>query len=225
MPITLAKLFSHTTTASFEFMGETVSVTWAPYRYTGEMQELSEKLIDENDEDRAAIKAMREEAEVAANEATALSETGETPDPEVVSALRAKAFQLFDEISTREVHLDGREKHTIRDHLSKLIVTWDVLDEHGKPLAHDVATLKQLPDPFLRACYLNLANENRPDPTNAPKSDAPSGTEETSAPSPTGSSSSSRPGRSASRRSSSTSARPEPATTRSGGVGRSRSSR
>lgn len=35
MPITLEKLFSPTVTTTSPFLGETVSVTWSPLRYTG----------------------------------------------------------------------------------------------------------------------------------------------------------------------------------------------
>ncbi|HEY8818411.1 MAG TPA: hypothetical protein VIM25_06290 [Candidatus Limnocylindrales bacterium] len=58
MPITLDKLFSATVSSSFEYMGETVEMTWAPARYTGEMADLAEKL----DADIEATQAEIDEA-------------------------------------------------------------------------------------------------------------------------------------------------------------------
>lgn len=55
MPITLDKLFSPTAESSFEFLGESVTVVWAPWRWTGEMQEMADKLSAEADEEGEAI--------------------------------------------------------------------------------------------------------------------------------------------------------------------------
>jgi hypothetical protein len=55
MPITLEKLFSATNETSFEYEGETVNVTWAPSRYTGEMDDLAAKIDQETEENAAAL--------------------------------------------------------------------------------------------------------------------------------------------------------------------------
>lgn len=59
MPITLEKLFSPTVDTSFDFLGETVHVTWAPFRYTGEMQAFAEKLGDDERAEQLAIAELR----------------------------------------------------------------------------------------------------------------------------------------------------------------------
>jgi hypothetical protein len=60
VPITLEKLFSATVSSSFEYMGETVNLVWAPARYTGEMYELAEKMDREIEETNEEIAALEE---------------------------------------------------------------------------------------------------------------------------------------------------------------------
>lgn len=55
MPLTLEKLFSPTVTSTLEVLGEVVTLTWAPARYTGEMDELAERLTLENAADEDAL--------------------------------------------------------------------------------------------------------------------------------------------------------------------------
>lgn len=58
MPITLDKLFSTTVASTFEYLGEVVHITWAPSRYTGEMDDLAESMTAEETQDRADIAEM-----------------------------------------------------------------------------------------------------------------------------------------------------------------------
>lgn len=217
MPITLEKLFSPTAPSSFPFLGEIVHVTWAPFRWTGEMQELAERLSDESAVEKAAIAALKEEAEAIEAEAVAL--VVEVDLPKALD-LRARASALTDEAMTRELRLDTQDKTNMRDFLVTLLVTWDVLDDAGKPLPTDKATLRTLPTPFLQAVFTSLSMESQPDPQKAPESVEPSNTEKISAPSPTGTPSSSKPARSVSRRSNSTNGHTAPATTLHGAPGR-----
>jgi hypothetical protein len=58
MPLTLDKLFSETLESEFEFLGEIVHITWAPARYTGEMDDFAEKLTDEESRERAELEEL-----------------------------------------------------------------------------------------------------------------------------------------------------------------------
>lgn len=222
MPITLEKLFSGTRTISFTFMGEDVRVTYAPLRYTGEMQELAQKAMSESGDARDEIALLREQAEAVATEAIALEEAGEAAGegPGAGADKRLEASQLYEKIASQEIQLDTREKALIRSSLAALVTTWDVLGADGKPIPTDIGTLKTLPDVFLRLVYLHLADENSADPPKAPTSETDSSTEKGSAPSLSGTNSSPQPARSASRRSSSTKERTAPAITPSGAPGR-----
>jgi len=209
MPITLAKLFSPTATVSFPFLGETVNVVWAPFRYTGEMQELADRIAAEQAVDTDEIARLRASATDKFEEAARL-EQADSPDPEAIAALRTEAAAALLEADASEVRLDHRDKAAVREVLSKLLVSWDVLDEAGKPIGTDVDTLARLPDVFNRTVFFSLSQENVPDPTKAPPSDEPSSSK-TATPSPTGSPSSRRRAPSASAPSSSTSGPSEPA--------------
>lgn len=220
MPITLKKLFSPTARSSFDFLDETVNVVWAPFKYTGEMQDLAEKLIEESAQDRGEIDQLRKEADAATAEAARLR-AGPDVDVLRVAVLEAEAAAAMDQVNTREVRLDSRDKRALRRTLSGLLVSWDVLDEDRKPIPTDEATLAKLPDAFLQVLFMNMARENQPDPTKAPASDAQSDTGRTiSEQSPTGTTTSRPRARSASPRLSSTRGRSERATTRSGARGR-----
>jgi hypothetical protein len=215
MPLTLKKLMSLSLPASFPFMGDTVNMTYSPARYTGEMQDLAAALVNENDDTREEIERLRERAEELASEAKALEEGSDE-----AKALRDEAETLYDRIGTLEVALDSRQRTMIREHLATLLLSWDVLGDDGKPLPTDIATLKTLPDFFLRIAYLNLRAENSADPQKAPSSENESSTEKGSAPSLTGTGSSPQPEPSESPRSSSTNGRTARASTRSGASGR-----
>lgn len=215
MPITLTKLFSPTAAFSFPYLGETVNITWAPFRWTGEMQELAERTSDESEANRAEITKLREKADGLEAEAEALKD-----DPDAAAPILAEASALRDEIMGAEVKLDTRDKARMREMLLVLLVGWDVLGEDGKPIEISGDQLKKLPTPFLLTMFLSFGKESAEDPPNAPLSGDASNTERPSARSRTGSSSSTRPVRSGSRRSSSTNGRTGPASTRSGGGGR-----
>lgn len=111
-----------------------------------------------------------------------------------------------------------RSMALVRTSLSKLLVSWDLMD--GKrPYGTDLAAITRLPDIFVTAAFLSLGEENQPDPQSAPSSDDGSGTP-SSAPSQPGIRSSKARTTSGSRRGTSNSARTPSATTRSGGRGR-----
>lgn len=220
MPITLAKLFSPTATVSFPFLGETVNVTWAPFKYTGEMQELAEKMVAEDETDKAEIAALRTEGDEATAEAARLLAFGEgTPEFLGAAVHQAKAVAAYDALNKRELRLDSRDKQYLRESVSRLVVTWDVLGEDRKPIPTDLATLKTLPDFFIRTVFVSLSNESQTDPLSALESDEPSPTGKISARSRTGTSSSPGRGRSVSPRSSSTNGRTAHATTPAGAPG------
>ncbi len=215
MPITLEKLFSPTATVSFPFLGETVNVTFAPWKYTGEMQDLLDRLQAEQATEREEMAVLIEQANARDAEADRLNGSHAAD----VATLRARAAELRDEASQHEVRLDHRDKAALRDVLSKLLVTWDVLDAKGKPIPTTGESLNGLPDVFLWAVFLSLNQENQPDPTPAPPSNEPSSSR-TTARSRTGSRTSLKPEPSVSRRSSSTNGRNGRSTTRSGVAGR-----
>lgn len=198
MPITLEKLFSPTLTVSFPFLEETVNVTWAPWRWTGEMQDLVDRMRAEFDAERDGL----EERMKAAIEAEGADE--ETVREGVRHAL---------------VEMSKADMAFVREMLSRLLVSWDVLDDDGKARPTDMAEMKRLPDQFLTAVWQALAKESAPDPSSAPNSDEPSDTETGSAPSPAGTSTSEPPRPSVSRRSSSTNVQSGLATIPSGGIG------
>lgn len=162
MPITLAKLYSPTLETEFDFLGETVHVTWAPHRYTGEMNELFEELNEREEQELDAIEAAR-----------AIAEDETLPEAERARA-RRRAARL-------ERAFEYRTKRRMRDYLASdgdgqggppgLLVGWDVLDEHGQPIPTTRAQLLRLPDSFVQALFLALTRENQPDPRNAPDSD------------------------------------------------------
>lgn len=60
MPLTLEKLFSETLESTLEVYGETLHLTWAPARYTGEMDELAKTMTDEAVEDKAEYASLEE---------------------------------------------------------------------------------------------------------------------------------------------------------------------
>jgi hypothetical protein len=175
MPISLEKLLSPTAATSFEFMGETVNVTFAPYRYTGEMQELAERLSDEETADAATIADLREQADTV-DRGGEQGREGAGPRPgSRRSELRGKAEELA-------VKVDRRARKKLRDVLATngdgaggpagLLVAWDVM-EGRKPLKTDRETIDRLPDVFLRVLFLSLARENQPDPPKAPTPTSP----------------------------------------------------
>lgn len=216
MPITLAKLFSETATVSFPFMGETVNVTWAPHRYTGKMQDLYDETAIAGETNDDAIAAMRAELEEANRDLAALAEAEEDADEEALEAKRREVASLTRKLNATIRRNEANARALVREALSTLLVTWDVLDDAGKPLPTDVATLSTLPPAFLWAVFGALGGENEADPPNAPSSEDSSSTARGSAPSPSGTSSSEVPVPSASRRSRSTNGRGAPAGTRSG---------
>lgn len=164
MPITLEKLLSPTAEVSFEFMGETVNVTFAPMRYTGEMQDLALRLSDEETTEQAKIKALRAEAvEIVA------SANG---NKEARKIAVARAAELNGDAETRERKLELRDRKAIRDFLGSLLVSWDVM-EGRKPLPINRPTLDRLPDLFLKYVFVTIGQENQPDPLKAPHSDEP----------------------------------------------------
>jgi hypothetical protein len=218
MPITLEKLFSPTATVSFEFLGDTVNVVWAPFRYTGEMQELAEKVVAEQEVDQAALTDLRAEAKQLLDSAAAIEE--EDGDEAQIAALREEGADKLGEAQKAEIRLSHRDKRSIREVLATLLVSWDVLDARGKPVPTTLEELRRLPDPFVQAVFLSLSSESRPDPQKAPNSDEPSRTGRTSARSQIGTSTSSPRMPSGSARSSSTNARHGRGHTRSGGRGR-----
>lgn len=164
MPITLEKLLSPTAETSFEFMGETVNVTFAPMRYTGEMQDFAERLSEEEEGVQAKVAELRAEAE------TVLADAGKGTEAQAIAA--ARAAELTGEASALEQKMDLADRKALRDLLSKLLVGWDVM-EGRKPLKTDRDTLDRLPDIFLRFVYISLARENQPDPPKAPTSERP----------------------------------------------------
>lgn len=218
MPITLAKLFSPTVRTSFLFLDETVNVVFAPLRYTGEMQDLAERLTGEMQVSADELDALRDEAAAADAAADQLDAEPEK-DEAAVQELRDQAMVARGKAVSSEVELDHRGKAIIREFLARLLVSWDVLGEDGKPISTDIAELNRLPDLFLQVVFLSLKGENAPDPTKAPPSDEPSNTGESSAPSPAGTDTSPQPEPSASPRSSSTNGRKPRAATRSGARG------
>lgn len=172
MPITLEKILSPTAETSFEFMDETVHVTFAPLRYTGQMQEMAERLSDDEKAEQDEIRALREQADELLASAT----------PEDKEAAESKAAGLRADAASREQRLDLRDRRAVRDALATdgdakggppgMLVAWDVM-EGRKALPTDRATLDRLPDIFLRLVFLSLARENMPDPPKAPTSDEP----------------------------------------------------
>jgi hypothetical protein len=59
MPLSLDKLFSKTLTATLLWDGETVSIEWAPARYTGEMDDLVDEYAEEENADKVKIAELR----------------------------------------------------------------------------------------------------------------------------------------------------------------------
>jgi glycine/D-amino acid oxidase-like deaminating enzyme len=174
MPITLEKLLSPSAETSFEFMGETVNVTFSPARYTGAMQEMAERLFDESTAEKDRIEALRSEAiEIVAS-------ANGNEEARVVAV--ARAAELNADADTREQRLDLRDRKALRDSLATdgdgnggppgLLLSWDVM-EGRKRLEPTRKNLDKLPDLFLRITFLSLAKENSPDPQKAPTSDEP----------------------------------------------------
>lgn len=190
MPITLEKLFSPTVGSSFEFLDETVNCVWAPFRWTGEMQDLAEKVRIEIEEGR--------------DEVTALREAGDEP------AAKAREIEL-------EMH-DKRALRVMLSTMLVSWDVMDGDGPKAKPIATNLVALNKLPDAFLVAAFLSLSAENQEDPQKAPISDVSSETP-ISAPNPLGTASSEPPTSLESRRGRSKAAPVEPDTTQSGVVG------
>lgn len=168
MPLTLQKLFNQTLPAEFEILGETVHFEWAPARYTGEMDEIAENLIAQND-------AAADEEEALDSEARELREEGQT-------AAADKKAKAADRIRKARERRDMRHLRTL---LAQVLVSWDLMDG-DVPLPIDEEHLRRLPDSFVTAVFVSLSAENRADPTKAPSSPASSSTTASSEPSPTG---------------------------------------
>lgn len=196
MPITLEKLFSPTATASFEFLNETVTVEYCPWRWTGEMQSVFDTFSREEEEEAERIAELREAGDMAAVQASERK-------------LNIANKRLFREMLACD-SAEGRP--------AGLLVAWDVM-RGKKAVVPTLAELNRLPDFFLTCVFLALGTENAPDPQTAPNSDEPSNTERTSVSSPTGTGSSRGRGSLASHRSSSTNGRNGRSVTRSGSRG------
>lgn len=174
MPITLEKILSPTAESSFEFMGETVNVTFAPMRYTGEMQDFAQRVTDEDNAEEAEIAELHEQA------AAILAEAGKGKEAQALA--QAQAAEINARADDRERKMDLRQRKVLRDYLASdgdgsggpagMLVSWDVM-EGRKALKTDRKTLDRLPDLFLRLVFINLARENQPDPPKAPHSDEP----------------------------------------------------
>lgn len=172
MPITLEKILSPTAVTSFEFLGETVTVTFAPMRYTGEMQDFAQRIDEEEGAERQAIADLREEAlrVVAAADKDKASR----------DVAKATAAEIVGRAEERARALDLRERKALRDYLASdgdgnggppgMLVAWDVM-EGRKPIPVTRKQLDRLPDLFLRFVFVSLAQENLPDPPKAPTSD------------------------------------------------------
>lgn len=181
MPITLEKLFSPTATTSFEFLGETVTVEFSPWRWTGEMQALVNEFAREDEEEAERIAEARVSGDVAEADK------------------RERELDLTNKRRLREMLACDAGEHRP----AGLLVSWDVM-RGKKAVVPTLDELNRLPDYFLSCVFLALGAENMPDPKTASTSDEPSNTERTSVPSPTGTSSSRARESSPSRRSSST---------------------
>ena len=174
MPITLEKILSPTSDTSFEFMGEEVHVTFAPMRYTGQMQDFAQRLSDEDEAEVAEIAELRQQAQ------DVLTQAGK--NEKALPLANARAAELNGQAAEREQRMDLRNRKALRDSLASdgdgnggppgLLVSWDVM-EGRKRLGVDRKTLDRLPDIFLRIVFLSLAQENQPDPQKAPNSDEP----------------------------------------------------
>jgi hypothetical protein len=218
MPITLEKLFSPTAEFEIEFLGETIKVSWQPWRYTAEMQELAEKLTGENAEQRAEVVELAELVEQQTAQADRLEEAG--ADPDEVARLRVEAEKGADEITSRQLVMATQYSDTIRKMLASLVVDWDVLDENGQPVPTTEAQMKRLPTRFLMAVWNGMTAESQPDPTKEARSNGASNTEKGSAKrSPSGTGSCAPRARSGSHRSTSTKGRGGRKRTRSGARG------
>lgn len=193
MPITLEKLFSPTATSSFEFLNETVTVEYCPWRWTGAMQTLVDDFTRQDEEEAERIAELREAGDIAAVEA------GE------------RKLDLANKRRLREMLACDADP-------TGLLVSWDVM-RGKKAVVPTLLELNKLPDFFLTCVFLALGAENMPDPQTAPNSDEPSNTERTSVSSPTGTGSSRGRGSLASHRSSSTNGRNGRSVTRSGSHG------
>jgi hypothetical protein len=112
MPLTLDKLFSASIPASFVWADETVTIQWAPGRYTGEMDDLSERLNEDETQDRDDL-AAAESAENA-REAQSIRARIERRDQRAVRTLLATLIVSWD-------LMDGDEPYPTDDeHLIKL---------------------------------------------------------------------------------------------------------
>ncbi len=58
-------------------------------------------------------------------------------------------------------------KSTVVEQLEKLLVSWDVMDEKGKPLPVTTELLNQLPGRFLSHLALAVSGDMRPNETRA----------------------------------------------------------
>lgn len=59
MPLSVEKLFSRTVDSSFEIDGDIVHLKWAPARYTGEMDDLAERMREEAEDGDAKLAELR----------------------------------------------------------------------------------------------------------------------------------------------------------------------
>jgi len=225
MPLTLEKLFSKTATVSFPYEDETVHVTWAPARYTGVMQDRADEIQGQIAESQEEIGVIVDRARIAEEAMAAMADVPGPDGKPVASpekvAVAVAAADLRAQADRAEFSLSRKSWAGLRETLAKLLVTWDVLGEDGKPIPTDEETLRGLPDGFLMLVFLSLTNENQLDPQKAPTSEPPSVTAKAkaSAPSPTGTATSKPRGRSASVPSSSTNGQNGLGTIQSGAPG------
>lgn len=118
MPLTLEKLFSPTVPSSFEFMGETVHLAWAPSRYTGEMDDFAVRMSAEMTADKARVVELREAGET--DEADTLARKIERDD---AATARRFVTQL---LVTWDV-LDGEDPLPITEESLKRLPTFFVI--------------------------------------------------------------------------------------------------
>lgn len=221
MPLTLQKLLASSAKSAIPFLDDVVNVEWGPLRWTGEMQEFSDNLVTQGEDEAAALAGLRVKLVEAARHVAELVAMGDDADPAEVADAHRVDRELSNEIDRRERALDKGGKGFVRKALSDLIIGWDLMDG-DKPYPTDEQSLARLSDAFLRVVFLGLSIENQADPTKGPSSSEPSNIpSSTQTPrSQSGSGSSKQRVRSESRHSSSTKGRTKRASTPSGGRGR-----
>jgi hypothetical protein len=68
------------------------------------------------------------------------------------------SYRLAERTHNKAMEYDLTE--TVADSIVRMVVSWSIVDDKGKPLPLDIKNVGKLPVPFLRSVYLRITGDN-----------------------------------------------------------------